>query len=192
MITAVIFDCFGVLTSDGWLPFKNKYLGHDQQLMQEASDLSKQSDSGLISYHDFVSGVAKLAQLPTAEAYSQIENNVADSELFAYIKTLKPKYKVGMLSNAAENWLGEMFSPTQLALFDAVALSYETGFIKPQPQSYHMIADRLGVAVEECVLVDDQERYCTGANDIGMQSVWFKSTEQAIADLKITLNKFEA
>ena len=187
MIKAVVFDCFGVLTSDGWLPFKNKYFGHDSELLEQASDLSKQSDAGLISYHDFIEGIASLANLSVSETYHQIENNVADSELFAYIETLKPKYKIGMLSNAAENWLPEMFTPEQLGLFQAVSLSYETGYIKPQPQSYATIAERLGVDLAECVLIDDQERYCSGARDEGMQAIVFRNTQQAIADLTALL-----
>src|SRR5690348_2888052 len=61
MIKAIVFDCFGVLTSDGWLPFKKKYFGHDSALTEEATSLNKQVDAGLISYDDFVPAVAKLA-----------------------------------------------------------------------------------------------------------------------------------
>jgi hypothetical protein len=28
-VTTVIFDCFGVLVSDGWLPFKQRYFTQD-------------------------------------------------------------------------------------------------------------------------------------------------------------------
>jgi HAD superfamily hydrolase (TIGR01509 family) len=188
MIQAVIFDCFGVLTSDGWLPLKKKYFGHDPELLQQATDMNKQTDAGLISYHDFVEAIAQLANISVEEAYRQIENNIADNELFTYIKTLKPQYKIGMLSNAAENWLHEMFSDEQVNLFDAVALSYETGFIKPQPESYEIIAHRLNVPIEACVLIDDQERYCIGARDTGMQAIVFQNTEQAISDISKILN----
>ena len=36
---AIIFDCFGVLAEDGWLPFKRKYIGDNLELMQTISDL---------------------------------------------------------------------------------------------------------------------------------------------------------
>lgn len=188
MIKAIVFDCFGVLTSDGWLPFKAKYFGHNDQLLQEATDLNKQADAGLISYHDFVNNVAKLANVSVEEAYQQIENNVADSQLFEYIQTLSQKYKIGMLSNAAENWLDEMFSPEQVKLFDAIALSCETGFIKPRPESYKAIAELLGLDIEDCLLVDDQERYCSGATDVGMKALKFVNTEQAIRDINKALD----
>ena len=183
MIRAIIFDCFGVLSTDGWLPFKAKYFGHDPLLLQQATDLNKQSDSGLIDYADYLSKIARLAKLSVEQVAGQIENNVANVDLFDYIMKLKPDYKIGMLSNAANNWLTRLFSDEQLKLFDAIALSYETGFIKPQTGAYKITAERLGVKVNECVLVDDQERYCAGARDLGMSAVCYRGVGQTKDEL---------
>lgn len=185
MIRAIIFDCFGVLASDGWLPFKRKYFGHDKELFEQAGDLNKQVDAGLADYDDFIREVAKMAGLSEAVARQAIEDNPPHAELFEYIRSeLKPKYKIGMLSNAGANWLPELFSAQQIALFDAIALSYETGVIKPESQAYHIIAERLGVGLNECVLIDDQERYCMAARDEGMQAIIYESLEQTRADLE--------
>jgi epoxide hydrolase-like predicted phosphatase len=184
MIKAVIFDCFGVLTGDGWLPFKRKYFGHDRELLLQATDLNKQADAGLISYEEFLESVAELANIDKSAADQEIEDNIANNKLFDYIETLSPKYKIGMLSNAADDWLEHMFSPKQRRLFDTVVLSYETGIVKPDQRAYEIIAQRLGVDCSECLFIDDQERYCLAANDSGMKSVWFQNTEQTINDLK--------
>lgn len=190
MVKAIIFDCFGVLTSDGWLPFKRKYFGHDKNLENQATDLNKQVDSGHADYNEFLEKVAELAHVPAKEARRAIEDNVADEELFAYIrKELKPRYKLGLLSNAGDNWLDELFSPEQVALFDAAALSYETGVVKPGKQAYAVIAERLGVQPEECVFIDDQERYCTAAREFGMQAVWYRGFEQMKQDLEPLLRQ---
>ncbi|MDB5170940.1 MAG: HAD-superfamily hydrolase, subfamily variant 3 [Candidatus Saccharibacteria bacterium] len=174
MISAIVFDCFGVLTTDGWLPFKHKNFGQDQALLEQATDLNKQTNCGLLSYPDFMAQIAGLAGITAAEARRQIESNVANEPLFVYIDELKQHYKIGLLSNAAANWLPDMFTPAQLASFDAIALSYETGFVKPDPRSYEIIAERLGVDMQECVLIDDQERYCTAAREAGMQAIWYR------------------
>lgn len=185
MIKAIVFDCFGVLAGDGWLPFKRKHFGHDPELFERAGDLNKLVDSGLADYDEFVRDVARMANVPEAEARQQIEANPPNTELFDYIASeLKPHYKIGLLSNAAANWLPELFTEGQNALFDAVALSYEMGVIKPQPEAYYTIAERLGVETAECVLVDDQERYCTSAREAGMQVVIFRSFEQCKSDLE--------
>ncbi|HLZ15317.1 MAG TPA: HAD-IA family hydrolase, partial [Candidatus Saccharimonadales bacterium] len=159
MIRAIVFDCFGVLATDGWLPFKERYFGHDTQKFAAASDLGRAADAGLIDFDEFIGQVSALAQVTDLDARSQIEHNVPNDALFAYIRdALKPKYKIGMLSNAGADWLHELFTPEQVALFDAVALSYEIGVLKPAPRAYEVIAERLGVTPEACVFVDDQER----------------------------------
>lgn len=178
MVRAIIFDCFGVLTTDGWLPFKRQHFSGDKSLEAEATAYNRQMDAGLISYDDFAEAIARLAGVEIADAKAAIEGNVTDDELFDYIaKELKPHYKIGMLSNAGVNWLHELFSDTQCALFDAVALSYETGYVKPDARAYQTIAERLGVAPEDCVFIDDQERYCTAAKEQGMQAIWYQSLD---------------
>lgn len=190
MIKAVIFDCFGVLAGDGWLPFKRKYFAHDQDLFEQATDLNKQVDSGLISFDDFITGVADLSHISKEAAYEEIERNPVYEALFDYIETeLKPVYKLGMLSNAGANFLPTLFSDKQIALFDAVALSFETGFIKPNEEAYQIICDRLDVEPEACVFLDDQERFVTAAREFGMQAIQFQDFEQARAELEQILAK---
>lgn len=183
MISAIIFDCFGVLMTDAWLPFRAKVFGHDPGLLEKATDIMKQADAGLMSHDDFILSIAELASVPAIDAKVAIEDNVPNESLFAYIYELKKDYKIGLLSNAADNWLEHMFTPEQLAAFDAVALSYEMGHIKPDVRAYEITAERLGVEVGECVFVDDQERYCTGAREAGMKAIWYRNLEQTRTEL---------
>jgi putative hydrolase of the HAD superfamily len=183
MTRAVIFDCFGVLATDGWLPFRQKYFGHDPKLRQQVTDLNKQVDAGLADYEEFEKTLSELAHLPMNEVQRAIENNQPNEPLFELIRALKPEYKIGMLSNAGANWLERIFTPDQIALFDATALSYETGFVKPDPRAYACIAQRLGVAPEEAILIDDQERYASGAHEVGMQMILYQDFEQTKAEL---------
>lgn len=183
MIRAIIFDCFGVLYADDWIVFKSKYFGHDEGIAQAAEKLLNQSDLGIIEYDDFIGAVAKMAGISFREAFQEIENEVSNTDLLAYIKELKSNYKIGMLSNAADNWLTEMFTPEQLGLFDEIALSYEIGSAKPEHAAYKHIADKLGVELRECVFIDDQERYCRAAEDFGMKAIVFKNNEQVITEL---------
>jgi HAD superfamily hydrolase (TIGR01509 family) len=187
VIKAFVFDCFGVLASDGWLPFRDKYFGDKPELMQEVIQLNRQIDSGLSTFDDFIKRNAELAHISEKDCRAQIENNIPDERIFKLIQEkLKPKYKIGMLSNAAANWLDEIFLPEQVKLFDAIALSFEMGVIKPNPRAYEIIAERLGVETSECVFIDDQIRYCLGAEEIGMVAIEykdFKSLEEKINQL---------
>lgn len=189
MIRAVVFDCFGVLCADGWLPFKEAHFMSDPGMWQKATELNVACDSGQLPYEEFVAEIAKLADVPESEVRQAIDTNPVNTEIFEYIKALKSQYKIGLLSNAGADWLNEIFRPEQIALFDAIALSYETGFTKPKPEAFQIIADRLNVAPSECILIDDQERYLTGAEVVGMQTVLYNSLPQLQIELEELLNQ---
>lgn len=188
MIQAIVFDCFGVLVSDGWLPFKNKHFAADPALFNQASNLNKKTDGGEASFDDFIRDVARLAHVSAEEAKREIEHNPSDAELLEYITTLKPRFKIGMLSNAGDDWLEELLTPQQLGLFDKVALSFRTGAVKPESNAYHGIADMLGVDIKHCVLIDDQKRYCDGAIQAGMQAIVYSGLDNLKTDLQALLS----
>jgi HAD superfamily hydrolase (TIGR01509 family) len=192
MIKAIIFDCFGVLTSDGWLPLKNKYFGDDATLFQKASELNKKVDSGLISYDEFTEKIGKMAGIAADEARRLIESNVNDEKILELVETLKPKYKIGMLSNAGADWLNRLFNERQRRLFDATALSYETGIVKPDPRAYEIIAARLKIKPHEAVFIDDQEKYAAGAEAVGMKFILYRDYPQLRTDLEKVLQSAPA
>lgn len=55
--------------------------------------------------------------------------------------------------------------------FDAVILSFEVGFAKPDPGIYRAALDALGgVEPAAAAFVDDQDAYCDGAAELGMRA----------------------
>ncbi len=189
MIQAVVFDCFGVLAYDGWLAFKEMYFDGKPDLLEKAIDSNRRSDVGLIPYQDFVHDIAMLAGIEDHKAQAILENNPPNEKLFAYIRdVLKPNYKIGLLSNASANWLEQIFAPWQVALFDEAVLSYQVGAIKPAPVMYETVATRLGLLPEECVFIDDQPRFVTGAIETGMQAFTFEDTATTIAKIEELLH----
>lgn len=186
---AVIFDCFGVLATDGWLPFRDEHFNDKPDLLEQAIASNKRVDAGLQSYDGFVSEVATLAGVPEATARFHIEHNIPNATLLSYIRdTIAPTYKVGFLSNAGANWLNDIFEPWQVSLFDEVLLSYQIGAIKPDAIMYTTIATRLGVLPEECIFIDDQPRYVQGAIDVGMAAIHYKDNKQLLLELTDVLN----
>jgi HAD superfamily hydrolase (TIGR01509 family) len=186
MIKAIIFDCFGVLTTDGWLPFKRKHFGTNTQLYEKATELNRQANTKLISYSQFISEIAAMAKMTPEEAQRTIDmaDGKANIGLFHLITILKTKYKIGMLSNTSKNMLTHLFSKEEVALFDALILSYEEGVTKPDKAAYEITARRLGVELNECVFIDDQERHCLGAKAAGMRAIQYKDFEQMKPELE--------
>ena len=189
MIKAVIFDCFGVLAVDSWLPFKEEHFGGDPRLVDAATKLNRQADSGVISNQEFIEEIARLAGVATELASQEIGRNPANRPLFNYIEqNLKGKYKLGVLSNASTDWTSRLFTPEQLELFDAIVMSYQIGFIKPDPRAYQAISEKLNSNLEQCVFIDDQERHCDAAREIGMKAVWYRDFKQFNADINQILS----
>ncbi|MDB5164234.1 MAG: HAD-superfamily hydrolase, subfamily variant 3 [Candidatus Saccharibacteria bacterium] len=188
MIKAVIFDCFGVLVTEGWEPFLHKYLHGQTQKLNQAHKLGEQLNLGQITYNQFIDQTADLAGVTSEVARSFIDKNLANTPLFDHaFQELKGTYKIGMLSNAGDNWLEMMFTPQQLQLFDDIVLSYKVGIIKPNPEIYQLSAKRLGVEVGECVLVDDSARHVAGALATGMQAILYKDFDQMRRELEALL-----
>jgi HAD superfamily hydrolase (TIGR01509 family) len=177
-IKALIFDCFGVL-----------YLDTNQSLLsvvppehrQELADLYLSNNYGYFSRKEYVAQIAELCQLSTddIEEYISREHhpNMALIELIR--DTLKQNYKIGLLSNIGAEWIEDFFTKHDLHnLFDEVILSGEVGMAKPHPGIYELAASRLCVAPEECLMIDDIQANCVGAEDTGMQAVQFISNPQ--------------
>jgi FMN phosphatase YigB (HAD superfamily) len=183
MVKALIFDCFGVLVTEAWLPFKKQYFHDDPKLFAAASDTAKKANLGLISHSEFINTAARLAGISSDEAWAYISRNVADEDLFEYMKELKKTYQIGFLSNIADDYLHKMFSDEQLSLFDVIELSYRTGFVKPEAQAYELVAQRMKVDIGEALLVDDQQRNIDGAHRAGMQAILYKNLDQFKTDL---------
>lgn len=189
MIKAIIFDCFGVLTTDGWKQIREEFFADNKQLMQEALDLDKAVNAGMLEYDDFLQGISNLSGLPVHEVRARLGKSVPNKLLFDNIKNnLKPHFKIGLLSNAADDWLDELFEPWQRELLDDAVLSYSSGLVKPDPAIYNLAADRLGVNTNECIFVDDIERYCAAASDVGMYSVWHTDTAKTIRKIEELIN----
>ena len=185
MISAIIFDCFGVLTNDPWKDMREEFLGEDVAKLAYAAEIDQQVNTGMITFDVFVDEISRLCGISRAEVLRRFDVEKSNDELFILITTqLKSRYKIGMLSNAAENWLSRLFSPDQLSVFDATVLSFETGHAKPSPLAYVDIASELGIAPEECLYVDDRDIYVAAAVQSGMQGVVYVDTAQIATALK--------
>lgn len=186
---AVIFDCFGVLVTDGWLPFRDQHFGGNPELLEQAAMHNTMVDKGLMSYEDFMQWLVETTGVSPYEVQRQITGNMPNETLLRYIRDqLAPQYRIGLLSNAGDNWLHDMLEPWQVALFEEAVLSYQLGVTKPDPIMYETIATRLGMLPEECVFIDDQPRYCEGAVVVGMKAIHYQNTAQTIAAVEELLH----
>lgn len=114
---------------------------------------------------------------------------VPNRELLDFIKSeLKPKYKIGIISNVLAGFIHLILSKNDIRLFDDVVLSYKAGVAKPDPAIYRLALDNLGVKAEQAVFIDDQEKFCEAAEAVGMQAIYYEDFAQMKKDLQKILN----
>jgi len=109
-----------------------------------------------------------------------------DEELYAFTMALKPRIKVGLVSNAYPETRAslERRFPHFYNMFDVAIFSAEVCMAKPDPRIYRMALAGLGVQPGEAVFVDDFIENVEGARAVGMQAVHFKNSAQVRSELK--------
>jgi len=194
MIRAIIFDCFGVLYVDTSHDFYEKHVPGYQALRPKLVELNKLSDYGLITQEEWKQQVSEVTGLDDEYVAKNIQGvNVCNQQLLDFSQSLRGQYKLGMLSNIGIGAMDQFFSSEQRQeLFDAVVLSSEVGLIKPHPEIFKVMAQRLGCQPEECIMIDDIEDNCSGADAAGMRSILYQTNQQTIDDLEMLLEQDHA
>lgn len=96
--------------------------------------------------------------------------------------------RLALLTNNVREW-----EPHWRALFpvdDAFEVVVDSAFVgmrKPDRDIYELTLDRLRLAPEQCVFIDDLEINIAGAANVGLHTVHFRDTEQASAELRAHL-----
>jgi HAD superfamily hydrolase (TIGR01549 family) len=192
VIKAIIFDCFGVLYVHRGPEFLRAHTPNYQQLKPQLKELSNQTDYGFITQQEYVQAVAELTGLSVDEVDAHATRGFGrNDELMHYIEnTLRPKFKIGLLSNISRGTMEQYFNQNEREqLFDAAALSSETGMIKPNIAAFEHICEQLGVDTSEAIMVDDNADNCRGAELAGMNAIDYDGLAHLQRSLDSLLSK---
>lgn len=108
------------------------------------------------------------------------------------LKLCKKHYKVACITNNVAPSDGQQLIPDPdkasrvrqaMALFDLVIESSIEGIRKPDPRIYTLTCERIGVAPENAVFLDDLGINLKPARALGIQTIKVLSEAQAISDL---------
>ena len=176
---AVIVDCFGVLYGGSYTYFASLAPSKAGELM----DLNNQHDYGYIDNQQYAESIAQATGLTVAEVKDiMLHRHIRRPDVFELVHMArKAGAKTGLLTNIGEHLIKNMFTEQELngGLFDAYVASSDVGMIKPSAEIFELMAERLAVPAGDCLMVDDLEQNCNGAELAGMQSVWFADAETA-------------
>lgn len=183
---AIVFDCFGVLYVNPVHLFYETYVPHFAQLKEKLHDLNKQADYGIITQQELIDRVAELSGLDKAFIQDNIlGEHTRNKPLLDFAQALRGRHKIGLLSNISPGSMDTFFTKQERSeLFDGVVLSGEVGTIKPYPEIYQIMAERLELSVSDCIMIDDVIDNCYGADAAGMKWIHYQSNLQCIAEIK--------
>jgi putative hydrolase of the HAD superfamily len=188
VMTTNLFSAFGAFcATEGVAP----------DLLREAFRHDDETRDALIAFEEgrmnddlFASHLTKALGLPHERAEGLIDRMMAGA-------TVEPDM-VGMVRNAraagirvamVSNSWGELRYPAELVaeLFDATVVSGREGFRKPDTRMYALGAERLGLAPEDCVMVDDLPFNLKPAAELGMATVLHHDPGATIGRLQVLL-----
>ncbi len=203
-IEVVISDFGGVLTSpliDAFLAIQNDIGISVEQFGKTMTHIQAKEDKhplfelecGNISEASFL----KKVELGLQEVYGTsvslhgFRNSYFDAlhpndAMIEVMRKLKESdYRMAMLTNNVKEWerLWRVKLPVD-EIFEQIVDSAFVGLRKPDHAIYELLLERLGgVEAASCVFIDDIEVNCIAAEELGMTSVHFKATDQAITEI---------
>ena len=197
-IRAVYFDLGGVIV-------RTEYQAPRQHLAErlgmEYEDLvkrvfenesSRQASIGQLSEDEHWAAVMRKLRLPESETQAVREEffagDIVDFALLDFMRGLRKKYKVGLISNAWSGLRPWIISRKFEDAFDAMIISAEVGVMKPDARIFQIALEKLGVSPSESVFLDDFPENVVGARAIGMQAIHFIQPEQALEELRQLLS----
>jgi putative hydrolase of the HAD superfamily len=151
-------------------------------------------ETGKVSETEFLALLARHMERPPqwlADGFGPawFAGRTGNAPLIGYLQRLRARgVRLALLTNNVRAWepLWRATLPVD-ELFELVVNSAEEGIRKPDPEIYRRTLERLGLAPERCLFLDDLEENCSPARALGMLAVRFDSNEQAIADLERAL-----
>ena len=199
MIKAIIFDFGRVISAQKPMSL---FRGYETELGIQPGTLNpimfgsqawRDTLVGRKTLAEFWHAIGPQLNLHTAEAIDRFRQQYHADEsintgVLDQIRRLRSQgqHKLAVLSNAPPNLAQWLVDWDILDLFDVVFCSGDDGVDKPNPAAFEITLERLGVAPEQAVFIDDTLGHVTAARALGIHGVLFTTAEdlaEQLADL---------
>ncbi len=188
--TALLVDFGGVLTTSVWDSFADfcRAKGLEEHAVKrlfredpEAIASLRGLETGRLQEDEFEERFAKLLGLDEAGDLidSMFGGMLPCEPMVAAVRAVGSRgVRTGLISNS---WSTSHYDRDMLEeLFDTAVISADVGLHKPQPEIYRLAAERVGVAPEACLFVDDLRENCAGAEAVGMTAILHRDPAETI------------
>lgn len=193
-IKAVFFDLGGVIVRTEYQAPRQhlaESLGMDYDDIEKivfGSGSAVRASVGEIDEEEHWRNVMKTLKLPASE-YPRVREeffagDVIDREIVDFLRSIKPKVRTGVISNAWSGLRNYIVREKFDDAFHHMVISAEVGVAKPDPRIYHIALEQLQVQAKEAVFVDDVLENIEACQQVGMKGIHFRSPETALKQLK--------
>src|SRR5512146_1169340 len=152
------------------------------------SESSRRASIGEMTTEAHWEVVAQRLRRPVAEAKILREEffagDIIDLGLVNFIRSLRPHYKTGVISNAWPDAREYVTKQKIVDAFDVWVYSAEVGIMKPDPKIYQIALEKAGIQAREAVFVDDTPPNVEAARALGIRGIVFKDPTGALSELK--------
>ena len=194
-IKAIIFDYGNVLLE--WDPrlVYQRYFPDDPEGMERFfnevnfAEWNLQQDKG----RPFQEGVAILSQQfphysDLIHAYHDLWIHSVGGPIAGTVDILQRLKRAGYPLYGLSNWSAETFPHAReqhdfFDLFDDMVISGEVGHVKPDPEIFQILLDKIGKPANECLFIDDAMANIQQAQKLGFSTILFQSPEQLESSL---------
>jgi epoxide hydrolase-like predicted phosphatase len=193
-IKAVFFDLGGVIVRTEFQTPRQQLadrLGMDLDDLYKLvfdSETSNRASVGKISSEEHWAFVMQRLKRPDSEVAAIrrdfFAGDIIDRTLLDYIRSLRGKYKTGVISNAWGDLRDYIVREKFEDAFDKIIISAEVGVMKPEAKIFRIALEQFGVSPNEAVFVDDVYTNIQGCEKVGMKGIYFKDPETALQQLK--------
>jgi putative hydrolase of the HAD superfamily len=196
MIKGIIFDWFGVCTTENWGDCVQRELAKklnmsEEKIKKEYKSLLQDFMKTKLSKEEFFEKfISALDSSKNSNEFFYLLEIIPDlnTELLEFIKNLKKQYKIYLLSNN----VSELFEQYEKKInfndyFDLMFLSHELKISKTQDEIWDVLLSKVNCRPEELLFIDNKESYLEFARKRGIKTILFKNNEQ----VKKEINKLK-
>jgi putative hydrolase of the HAD superfamily len=186
VLTTNVFDSFRAFGSqEGLDPDAIRRLFREEP---RALELVRGLEIGAVTEEDFGERFGELLGVERRDGLVQrmFGHLRSDEAMVEAVRRARAQgVRTGLVSNSMG--AGRYDRSTFPELFDGVVISGDEGIHKPQPEIFRLGAERIGIAPEQCVFVDDLRENCEGAEQVGMTAVLHRGAERTLPELESLL-----
>lgn len=194
MVKALFFDSSGVLMREGFTSGIKAYgLECDlpyEKLFKAAHDIKewKEFTLGYITEEEYLKAVA--SNFEGKIDLEKLKNCILkdfqiNSDLLKYLKTIKERFILGIISNNPKEWFDYCRKHFYLdGIFKIYAISSYIHIRKPNVGIFKSALDQAKIVASEALYIDNRPDRVNGALELGIKVIVFNNNISLINDLK--------